>query len=312
VWQVVVGTPEEIGDPLVDGADFVGFTGSTPAGRAIAARAGARLVGCSLELGGKNPMLVLADADVEKAAKGAVRACFSNAGQLCVGVERIYVDRSVYTPFVDAFVAAVDGLRLGSSLDYATDVGSLTYRRQLDAVRGHLEDAVGKGATVLAGGNARPELGPLFHEPTVLADVTPAMALYRDETFGPVVAVYPVDGDDDAVAKANDSEYGLNASVWSSHPGHARTVAARIEAGTVNINEGYGAAYGSQGAPMGGMKASGLGRRHGDEGLLKLTEAQTVASQHVVGFEPPAFLGRDRYATLISRSLTILKALHVR
>ncbi|WP_007513622.1 succinic semialdehyde dehydrogenase [Pseudofrankia saprophytica] len=312
LWQVVLGGRDTIGDPLIDGADFIAFTGSTTAGRAIAARAGQRLIGCSLELGGKNPMVVLADADVDKAARGAIRACFNNAGQLCVSIERIYVDRSVYDAFVKAFVGEVDRLRLGASLDYATDMGSLTYQRQLDAVRAHLDDAVSKGATLLAGGKPRPDLGPLFHEPTVLADVTPGMALHRDETFGPVVALYPVDGDDAAIAAANDTEYGLNACVWSRDTGHARAVAARIDAGTVNINEGYASTYGSQGAPMGGMKASGLGRRHGDEGLLKLTEPQTVASQHLLGFDPPGFLGPDRYATVLTHTLTALKRLHIR
>jgi len=216
-------------------------------------------------------MVVLADADVEKAARGAVRACFNNAGQLCVAIERIYVDRAVHDAFVAAFTDEVGRLRIGAALDYTADLGSLTYQRQLDTVRAHLDDAVAKGATVLAGGQARPDLGHLFHEATVLTDVTPDMTLYRDETFGPVVAIYPVDGDDAAVAAANDTEYGLNASVWSRDTAHARAVAGRIDAGTVNINEGYASAYGSQGAPMGGMKASGLGRRHGDEGLLKLT-----------------------------------------
>ncbi|ONH29744.1 succinic semialdehyde dehydrogenase [Pseudofrankia asymbiotica] len=312
LWQVVLGDRDTIGDPLIDGADFVAFTGSTTAGRTIAARAGQRLIGCSLELGGKNPMVVLADADVDKAARGAIRACFNNAGQLCVSIERIYVDRSVHDAFVRAFVGAVGRLRLGATLDRTTDVGSLTYQRQLDAVRAHVDDAVSRGATVLAGGRQRPDLGPLFYEPTVLTDVTPDMSLYRDETFGPVVAIYPVDGDEAAVAAANDTEYGLNACVWSRDTGHARAVAARIDAGTVNINEGYASAYGSQGAPMGGMKASGLGRRHGDEGLLKLTEPQTVASQHLLGFDPPAFLGPDRYATVLTHTLTALKRLHIR
>ncbi|MBX6391744.1 MAG: succinate-semialdehyde dehydrogenase (NADP(+)) [Frankia sp.] len=312
LWQVVLGSRRTIGEPLLDSADFVSFTGSTEAGRAIAARAGQRLIGCSLELGGKNPMLVLADADVQKAAVGAIRACFTNAGQLCVAMERIYVDRSVHEQFVEAFLAATGRLRLGASLDFSTDMGSLTFRRQLEKVEAHVGDAVAKGARVLAGGRARPDLGPLFYEPTVLADVTPEMALYREETFGPVVAVYPVDGDDAAVAAANDSEYGLNASVWSRSTARARAVAARLQAGTVNINEGYASAYGSQGAPMGGMKASGLGRRHGGEGLLKLTEAQTVASQHVLGFEPPSFLTPERYANLLAQTLTVLKRLRIR
>jgi succinate-semialdehyde dehydrogenase/glutarate-semialdehyde dehydrogenase len=146
----------------------------------------------------------------------------------------------------------------------------------------------------------------------VLAGVTSDMLAHRRETFGPVVSVYRVESDDDAVAAANDSEYGLNASVWSTDVRHARAVADRIRTGTVNINEGYGATYGSQAAPMGGMKSSGLGRRHGDEGLLKLTDAQTVASQHLLGFDPPPGITARQHAALLTAGLRLLKKLRIR
>jgi succinate-semialdehyde dehydrogenase/glutarate-semialdehyde dehydrogenase len=312
VWQVVLGSRGTVGDPIIDGADFVAFTGSTAAGRAIAERCGRRLIGCSLELGGKNPMVVLADADAAKAADGAIRACFSNAGQLCVSIERLYVHQDLYAPFVEAFLDDVGRMKLSSGFDFGADMGSMTHARQFDAVRAHVDDARSKGATVVAGGDARPDLGPLFFEPTVLTGVGDGMAAYREETFGPVVSVYPVADDDEAVTRANDSEYGLNASVWSRDVRHARAVAARIDAGTININEGYGSAYGSQDAPMGGVKASGLGRRHGTGRILELTEAQTVASQHLVGFDPPFGLGAQTYANVLTQALLFLKKTRIR
>ncbi|MGY2875875.1 acyl-CoA reductase-like NAD-dependent aldehyde dehydrogenase [Marmoricola sp. URHA0025 HA25] len=174
-------------------------------------------------------------------------------------------------------------------------------------VLGHIADAVAKGAKVLAGGNARPDVGPLFHEPTVLADVTPAMSLYRDETFGPVVSVYPFGDDDEAVALANDTVYGLNASVWTRDGIRGRALAARLHAGTVNVNEAFGAAWASLDAPMGGMGASGLGRRHGAEGLLKYTEAQTVAHQRLLGFAPPRGVPHRLWAKVVTAALTLAR-----
>ena len=311
-WIPVNGDGPTVGGALIQNADYICFTGSTKTGRLVAKQAGERLIGCSLELGGKNPMLVLRDADIHRAAEGAVRACFANAGQLCVSMERLYVADQVYDAFVTAFVDRVKKLRLSAGTGWDVDMGSLISKAQLDSTTRHVEDARSKGATVLAGGKPRPDIGPLFYEPTVLSGVTPAMECFDNETFGPVVSIYRFSDESEAIQRANEGEYGLNASVWSRDLGRARAVAARIQAGTVNINEGYAAAYGSQGAPMGGMKASGLGRRHGEEGLLKLTEPQTVASQHVLGFDPPSLLGQDRYATLLTHTLTALKRLHVR
>ena len=199
----------------MDVADYVMFTGSTASGRTIAQEAGRRLVDCSLELGGKNAMLVLDDADVDRAVEGAVRACFSSSGQLCISVERMYVADGIYDSFMPRFLEAVQAMRMGASYDFEHQMGSLTSAEQLEVTRRHVDDAVAAGATLLAGGHARPELGPYFFEPTVLTDVSPAMTCFAEETFGPVVSVYRFSTDDEAIDRANDTRYGLNASVWS-------------------------------------------------------------------------------------------------
>jgi succinate-semialdehyde dehydrogenase/glutarate-semialdehyde dehydrogenase len=296
VFQVVPGDGPGVGAGLVDRVDYVSFTGSTVTGRLVAQRAATRLIGCSLELGGKNPMIVREDADLMKAVDGAVRGSFANAGQLCISSERIYVQQRVREPFLRLFCIRTEALRLGAGLDYEADMGSLTYEHQLRKVEEHVGDAVEKGAVVQAGGNVRPDIGPLFFEPTVLTGVTPDMRLYSEETFGPVVSVYPFTSDDEAVSLANDSCYGLNASIWSGDVKTALRMAHRIETGTVNINESYSAAWASVDAPMGGRKDSGTGRRHGAEGLLKYTESQTVAVQKGVSLDVSAPWLRKRTA----------------
>ncbi|MEU8563738.1 succinic semialdehyde dehydrogenase [Streptomyces cyaneofuscatus] len=312
VWQMVIGRGSSIGDPLMDNADYMMFTGSTASGRKIASDAGKRLIGASLELGGKNPMIVLDDADIEKAAEGAVAACFPSAGQLCVSVERLYVAESIRDEFVAAFTAQAHKLTIGAAYDYSMDVGSLTTPAQLKTVTEHVDDAVAKGATVLAGGTARPDLGPLFYEPTILTDVTPDMTLYDHETFGPVVSIYTYRDVDEAVALANATSYGLNASVWSRNGARGRAVAARVHAGTVNVNEAFAAAWGSIDAPMGGMGDSGLGRRHGADGILKYTEPQTIAHQRIQGFTPPARISPETWTVLLTGALRLLKSAGVR
>jgi succinate-semialdehyde dehydrogenase/glutarate-semialdehyde dehydrogenase len=278
LWAVVAGDGNEIGNAVVDAADYVCFTGSTATGTRVGVRAAGRLIGASLELGGKNPLIVLDDVDARSAAANAVYACFSSMGQLCVSIERIYVQRAVAADFIAAFAERVKSLRPGAAYDYSTDVGSLTSAAQLERVRAHVDDAVAKGATVLAGGVARPDLGPYFFEPTVLTDVTTDMECSTNETFGPVVAITIVDTEAEAIAAANDTEYGLNASIFSGSIRRARLVANQIDSGSVNINEGYRASFSSVDAPMGGMKHSGVGRRNGPEGLLRFVEARTVAA----------------------------------
>ncbi|GAA4952656.1 hypothetical protein GCM10023238_18780 [Streptomyces heliomycini] len=203
VFQVVLGEGPVVGPEVVRHADYVSFTGSTRTGREVARGAAARLVGVSLELGGKNAMLVLEDADLDKAAAGAVRACFSSAGQLCISIERLYVHESVADAFLERFSTRTRAIRLGASLAYGAGMGSLVGQRQLDAVTRHVDDAVAKGAKVLAGGAARPDIGPYFYEPTILDGVEAPMSVCSEETFGPVVSVYRFSSDDEAVERAN-------------------------------------------------------------------------------------------------------------
>jgi succinate-semialdehyde dehydrogenase / glutarate-semialdehyde dehydrogenase len=254
-------------------------------------------------------MLVLADADLDRAAEGAVRDCFSNAGQLCISMERIYLVEAVHDEFLDRFLHRVQAMRLGAELDYGPDMGSLISGAQLDRVQSHVDDAVAKGATVLTGGRPRPDIGPYFYEPTVLTGVTEDMAVCRAETFGPVVSVRAVRDADEGVVRANDSEFGLNASVWSRDVARGRAVAARLRTGTVSVNETYAAVWGATRSPMGGVKDSGLGRRHGRDGILKYTEPQTVAVQRLHGFAPPESVSWDTWARGFTVSLRALKTL---
>ncbi|MGP9019103.1 succinic semialdehyde dehydrogenase [Streptomyces sp. BR1] len=312
VFQVVLGEGPVVGPEVVKYADYVSFTGSTRTGREVAQGAAARLVGVSLELGGKNAMLVLRDADVEKAAAGAVRACFSSAGQLCISIERLYVHESIADDFVERFAARTKAMRLGTSLAYGADMGSLVGERQLETVSRHVEEAVAKGAKLVAGGVARPDIGPLFYEPTILDGVEAPMAVCTEETFGPVVSIYRFTDEDEVVEAANATPYGLNSSVWTKDSRRGHQVAAKLRTGTVNINEGYAPAYGSVQSPMGGMKDSGLGRRHGSEGILKYTEAQTVAQQRILPLAPSFGMDDEKYAAFMSRSLKAMKALRLR
>jgi succinate-semialdehyde dehydrogenase/glutarate-semialdehyde dehydrogenase len=287
LFAVVPGPGSVVGTAIVENCDYLMFTGSTATGRSLAEQCGRRLIGFSAELGGKNPMIVTKGADLDVVAKAATRACFSNAGQLCISIERIYVEREIAEEFTAKFGEQVRNMKLSNAYDFTADMGSLISEDQVKTVSGHVDDAKVKGAKVIAGGNARPDIGPLFFEPTVLTDVSDEMECGRNETFGPLVSIYPVDSVDEAIAKANDTEYGLNASVWAGSKSEGEAIAAQLQAGTVNVDEGYALAFGSTAAPMGGMKASGIGRRHGADGILKYTESQTVSTARVLNLDPP-------------------------
>jgi len=296
LWQVVAGPGRVVGSAIIDRADYVCFTGSTATGKRVAAQAAERLIGCSLELGGKNPLVVLRDASIERASEGAVRACFSNAGQLCVSTERLFVADEVYDQFVARFLARTEAMTLGAGHDWAIDMGSLISQDQLDTVTRHVEDAVAKGATVLTGGRHRPDLGPYFFEPTVLEGVAPEMEVHGNETFGPVISVYRFHDETEAIAQANEGSYGLNAAIFSQDGKRARAIAREIKCGTVNVNEAYGATFASIDAPMGGMRESGMGRRQGAEGIHRYTEPQAVATQRLHGFHPVPGMSNELFA----------------
>ncbi|KAA1425926.1 succinic semialdehyde dehydrogenase [Nocardioides antri] len=315
LFQVVCGEGPDVGPTLIDNADYVMFTGSTATGRVIGERAGRNLIGCCLELGGKNPMVVLDDLDdaaVEEWVESAVFGVFGNTGQICMHIERIYLPESRYDELRDAFVRRASGLRIGASYDFGPEIGSLVSTDHRDRVASHVEDAVTKGATVLTGGRARPDLGPAFFEPTVLEGVTKDMLAGKTETFGPVVGLYRYRTVDEAIKLANDTDYGLNASVWSGDIARAEEVAARIESGNVNVNDALATAYASKGTPSGGVKSSGVGARHGDQGLLKYTDVKNVAvlKRQVLGARPGQ--NYDAYVKQMLSSLKLMRRLRVR
>ncbi len=270
----VTGGTTELGEELIDAADHVLFTGSTRVGRLVAERAGRNLTGVTLELGGKNAMYVAEDADVAAAAEAAVRDCFGALGQVCTATERIYVHADIREAFVRRFVERTRALRLG--VEPEADLGRLTSSEHLATVEAFVADAVRRGATVLAGGKARPDLGPACYEPTILADVPADARVSVEETFGPVVFVTEVSHDEAALAQINLGDAGLMASVWTRDTARGRRLAARIRAGTVVVNETYHIAWGSPGLPLGGLGTSGLGRRFGADGLREVTRAQVT------------------------------------
>lgn len=304
VVTLVHGGGRVHGPELIERADFIMFTGSTATGAIVAQQCAARLIGFSGELGGKNPLVVLDDADVQRAAAGAVRASFSNSGQLCVSTERAYIHENVYDEFVAAFVAHTEAMSLGHGDNWEIDMGPLISETQADRVMAHIDDAVAKGATVLTGGRRRTDISPTFIEPTILEGVTDDMLLARNETFGPVISVYRVASNKEALERANDSDYGLNTSVWSRRRG--AEFARDVRSGTVTINDGFSASFASHDAPMGGMKRSGIGRRHGSAGLLKYTDAQTVAQQRLIGIAPLPGQSNEQFGGLMTKAIGLL------
>lgn len=312
VATLVIGDGPTVGSALIDEVDYICFTGSTATGKKVGAQAGARLIGASLELGGKNPMIVCQDANLNTFLESAVQGCFTSAGQLCISIERMFIHEKIYDEFLAALVERVKKIKLGASLSWDYEVGSLGSQAVLDRVQSAVNTAVSQGAQAVVGGKARPEIGPYVFEPTVLTGVTKDMKIYHDEVFGPVVYVLPFKDNEEAIKLANDSEYGLSASVISSDLNQAQNIASQIRSGSVNVNDGFAAAFGSVAAPMGGMGQSGLGRRHGIEGLMRFTEPQTIA-MHPTYLTGPRFgLTEQRWNNLISKALRIMKKVGLR
>ncbi len=276
VFQVVTGLGDT-GAALVDEANLIAFTGSVPTGKKVAERAARTLTPVLLELGGKDPMIVLQDADLDRAVAGALYGGMMNAGQVCISVERVYVEAPIYDQFVQRLVDGVGKLRVGADPDGRDniDMGPLTFARQLQIVEQQVADARAKGATVMTGGHRREGVG-LFYEPTILTDVTDDMLLMQEETFGPLLPVIKVADADEAIRRANDSRFGLSSSIWSRDKKRAEQLARRIEAGSTVINDVI-INYIVPEVPFGGIKESGIGYRHGGrDSLRRFTRPQSI------------------------------------
>ena len=305
VLQVAVGGAET-GSALVDAVDFVMFTGSTATGRKVMARAAQTLTPVSLELGGKDPMIVLADADLERAANAATYYAMQNGGQTCISIERVYVEAPVYERFVDAVTQRVAALRVGAPDGPASvEVGAVTFAPQLDTVRRHVEQARAAGARVTTGGRVREGAGR-FYEPTVLADADHSMLAMTEETFGPTLPIMKVADAHEAIRMANDSAYGLGASVWTKDAAHGERIARRLESGYACVNDAN-INYFAYELPMGGWKDSGMGVRHGAAGIRKYTRQQAIlVTRFALRRDLHFFPYRTHTTRLLSRALRLL------
>ena len=264
VVNVILGDSETGQALLESGANKISFTGSVEVGRHVAEECARRLIPCTLELGGKDPMIVCADADLNNAAGGAVSGCFVNTGQYCCGTERVYVVESVADEFIRKVVERVRKLRQDSEGEF--DVGSTFWPQQICVIEKHIADAVAKGARVLVGGHRNLKLKGIYFEPTVIVDVDHGMSIMREETFGPVIPIMRVRDEEEAISLANDSHFGLSSNVWTKDTAKGLAIGQRIQSGSVNVND-MAITYGVPEAPFGGVKDSGLGRVNGEMGL---------------------------------------------
>lgn len=275
LFQVVVGYGAT-GEALVDHADMIAFTGSVETGKRVMRRAAERLIPISLELGGKDPMIVLKDADLDRAAGACIWGALMNSGQTCTSIERVYVEAPVFQPFVDKVVARVRSIRQGASKD-EVDIGCMTSEEQLRKVAAQVDAAVARGARALTGGRRNPDLPGYYYEPTVLVDVDHTMSVMTEETFGPVIPLVKVADAGEALRLANDSRYGLSGSVFGGDPAKTRGLAEEMQSGSVCINDTL-LPFIVADAPMGGRKDSGFGYRHGAEGIRKFCQQKTIVT----------------------------------
>ena len=307
VFTVVAGEDRIVGPLVIDRSDYVMFTGSTAVGRRVAARCGELLIGCSMELGGKNAMIVRGDADIIAAASRLpVGRASPTQPMTCISMERIYVDQSVVEEFLDAFARRTQALRMSAQIGWGADVGSLMSLRQRDRVAAHVENAVTLGADVIVGGEPRPDIGPYFFEPTILTECTktwmsavwkPSDPWCRCTRWARMLRLLP----------ANDSEYGLNAAIASRDTRAARAMARSLRAGTVNINEGYAAAWASR-APMGAWARRGWAGVTATK-VFKYTESQTIATQRALGFDHPLGWSDEQWGDTLAQAMGFMKNL---
>ena len=279
--NIVQGGPE-IGSELIRHVDYIAFTGGTATGRKVAVTAAERLIPFSLELGGKNPMIVLKEAPLEQAAEALIAGAFANAGQTCIAVERVYIEAPVFDRFAQLVAESANRIKIGWSQSFDLDMGSMIHAAHAAKVQDRIDAAVRSGASVLAGSRRRPDLGAAFVEPTVLAQIRPDDTIAVEETFGPVITLHRVAGREEAVALSNNSSYGLNASVWAGRGNGAMELAQEIEAGSVGVNASL-MIYNAFDLPMGGIKRSGIGRRHGERGILRFTQEQSIVRSFAAG-----------------------------
>lgn len=303
VIQIVHGDGRT-GAAVVEDVDYIGFTGSTATGRKVALKAAERLIPYSLELGGKDPSIVLRDAQLDMAAAGLLRGAFENAGQVCISVERAYVEEAIYDRFLERLLYYASLFNFGPGDGMDVHMGSLTNLREVERTEAHIQDALDKGARVIFGGKRRPDLGPLFFEPTILVDVDHSMDVMREETFGPLLPIMQVRSADEAVQLANDSPYGLSASIFTTNYARGEQLARQIDTGDVSINRTQ-MVVGTPALPSGGQRESGIGRRNGPEGLLKYVTTQSILIDTMLGQKPELSLADP----LTLKIVLILRAL---
>jgi acyl-CoA reductase-like NAD-dependent aldehyde dehydrogenase len=317
-WKEEIGAPDvldvvngtgETGGALVDEVDFVQFTGSDRTGKVVMKRAADTLTPVSLELGGKDPLIVLADADLERAVNATATGALANTGQICMAIERVYVEEQVYDEFVEKLTEQVRALRQGADgRSFGADLGAMTTSAQTQIVEEHVDDARRKGGRILTGGKRKDGPGD-WYEPTVIADADHSMKVMTEETFGPVIPVMKVSDAEDAVRRANDSRYGLSASVFAGSRQRGEMIARRIEVGAVNVNDVL-TTYFALGVPMGGWKQSGIGFRHASYGIKKFVRPESIVSPRVKQgkTDPLWFPYTARKRKLISRFFRLINA----